>query len=134
MQSKRKKKKIRRTLSRKKEAITSTFRLNQSEDGRASDALTVAWMLATMAALVFGIFELVARGVQFSGNNAANSSTLGLDAMIQVTSLAAVVSAVMSLVLLVVVLRVRREAPPRTIVIGSIFIAAVPLLAPFLRT
>jgi len=32
------------------------------------------------------------------------------------------------------VLRVRREAPPRTIVIGAVFIAAVPLLAPFLRT
>lgn len=134
MQSKRKKKKIRRTLSRKKEAITSIPRLNHSEDGRASDAMTVAWMLATMAALVFGIFEYVARGVQFSGNDAANSSILGIDAMIQVTSLAAVVSAVMSLVLLVVVLRVRREAPPRTIVIGAIFIAAVPLLAPFLRT
>jgi hypothetical protein len=95
-----------------------------SEETRAGDAVTVAWIVSVMMALMC---DVGAAGAHWWSAGEANArSTLLLREMLLFS--AAVVGFI-SLVLLPIMLKVRRAAPPNGLVVFAICVTAAPILA-----
>jgi hypothetical protein len=112
------------TLAKTNDPVTAA---NGPGESRAVDAATIAWMLAVMTTLVCSaaaaLVWLVAHGRP------------GAEALVffaHFLHFSATATAVVSLVLMAVVLKTRREPPPRSIVVGSSRISLLPIGAYFL--
>jgi hypothetical protein len=95
-------------------------------ESRAIETATVAWMLSAITTL---LCESIA-GLAWilSQANPVAENILLLARYLHFCSL---VTAVVTLALTAVVLKGRREPPPRAIVIFAVFVAALPILAIF---
>ena len=95
---------------------------------RASEAVTIAWMLAVMMTL---LCEL---GVAGAAAYIAFDDEAAMIQMLFGTLLfAALVMGVISLLLTVAAIKSRRAPPPRGIVVLAIAVGAVPIVAALLR-
>jgi hypothetical protein len=92
-------------------------------ESQRSIAATVGWMLSTLTTLVA---MLAVVGLQIAALRLVENKHLFV--LSRLLLFAAAVSGLVSLVLLIVTWRVREDAPPRSIVIASIAIAATPLI------
>lgn len=92
-------------------------------DGRAVELATVAWMMAVMTTLVCGS---VAGLVWLYAHDRAGADNVMLFG--HVIHFGAIVTGLVSLVLMAVVLKTRRERPPTSIIVASAIIAVLPLL------
>jgi uncharacterized membrane protein len=93
-----------------------------SEETRAVDALTSVWMIAVANTL---LCELVAMILALVARQTASQNALLLAGLLW---LVAVVLGVAALVLTLVVVRLRRTAPPRSVTAAALFIGSAPLI------
>jgi hypothetical protein len=94
---------------------------------QVSVAATVAWLLSVLTTLVCGS---VAAAVWLAVRNRADNESALI--FVGLLHFSAIVTSVTSLALLAVVLKVRREPPPPSLVIGCVIVSALPILAVFL--
>ena len=87
-----------------------------------ADAATVAWMLTLMSTLSAEALGLVTRGLALGGGSER------LQVLSGTLLLVAVLSGVILLVLTGITLRVRRNPPPRPIVVLSIVSGCLPMV------
>ncbi len=100
---------------------------SDTTERRTADAATVAWMFSAMTTLLCaGVAAIV---WLFAGQGGAGDPVMLLARLLHFGSL---VTAVVSLALTVVVLRIRRAPPPRSITILAVIVAVLPILAAFL--
>jgi hypothetical protein len=98
---------------------------------RSSVAITVAWMLATMACFLAGLLWL---GSQFAIVNLTRDQLPGAVLVIpDMMRLTAVCTGLLGLTLLPFVLRVRQTPPPQAVTIFSVLVCILPLLATLAR-
>jgi hypothetical protein len=122
--SRKKKKKPAATITRRQAPTIDT-------EERSSVAITVAWMLATMACFLAGILWL---GSQLAILNLARNQIPGAVLVIpDMMRLTAVCTGLLGLTLLPFVLRVRQAPPPRAVTIFSVIVCVLPLLATLAR-
>lgn len=102
-------------------------RRDRQAEGRASEALTVMWMMSVVTTLVCGVVAVLVRlAVQIRpGNDYALLFS-------RLLHFGAFVSAILSLVLLGVVLKLRSEPPPPPVTWFSFAVAIVVILTAFL--
>jgi hypothetical protein len=94
-------------------------------ESRAAEVATIAWMLTVMTTLLCAVGAAAMwLLVGFYGSKQAM-------ALMHLLHFSSIATAVLSLVLLPVVLRTRQEAPPPSITIFAVLVAAVPILAAF---
>jgi hypothetical protein len=101
---------------------------NHSKETRASEAITIAWMLTAISTLGCVLASWIAAGVgmmQESGEELAEVADFLL--------LAATIVGVLSLLLAVVTQQVRRVKPPQTVTVVATLIGAVPLVIVLFR-
>jgi hypothetical protein len=102
----------------------AVLRRPYSEESRAGDAITVAWIVSVIMVLMC---DVGAAGAHWWSANQLNArSTLLLREMLLFS--AAVVGFI-SLVLLPIMLRARRLPPPNGVMAFAICVAAAPILA-----
>ena len=92
----------------------------RSRETRSTDALTIGWMLMVLTALVCELGFLAARG--FAGPESEGS----LAVLMVLLLFASTVIGLGVLLLTPVVLKVRRDPPPRAIVVFSVVVGAAP--------
>ena len=92
-----------------------------------SMAVTVAWMLSVMTTLVLAI---VAALIWLVAKDRADNQTALTFA--RLLHFSAIVTAFISLAMLPVVLKVRREPPPLSVAVFAVIVAALPIVAAFL--
>lgn len=116
-------------MSRKKkqQPKSSSRRLRAAGEDRGSLALTVAWMLTAIAAAVATAVSLVAELLllQFppeTGGAQPFAFVPGLFLLV------ATVTGLLCLTLTPVVIRVRRDPPPRSITLFAVIAGALPLV------
>lgn len=97
-----------------------------STETRAAESFTVAWMLAVITTLVCQITGWITLWLL-----AQSPGSTGLGVLAWLLLFAAVAIGLLSLLLAAVVLRTRREPPPRVITVGSLAIGVMPLVALF---
>jgi hypothetical protein len=98
---------------------------------RSSVAITVAWMLATMACF---LAEIVWLGSELAILNLTRAQLPGAVLVIpDMMRLTAVCTGLLGLTLLPFVLRVRQAPPPRAVTIFSVLVCILPLLATLAR-
>ncbi len=98
-----------------------------SLESRNADALTVAWMMSVIATVLCGLVGGVVL-LALSGRTGAETPRM----FGRLMHFSALVAAVLSLVLLAVVLKVRRQPPPTSIVWFAVIAAMVVIGAAFL--
>jgi hypothetical protein len=99
-----------------------------SEETRAGDATTVAWIVTVVMAL---LCDLGAAAAHFySAGYAESPGTLMFRELLL---FAGAVIGIFSLVLLPIMLRVRRVPPPAGVIVFAVCVAAAPLVALVLR-
>ncbi|MCA9148768.1 MAG: hypothetical protein KDA92_05695 [Planctomycetales bacterium] len=91
-------------------------------ESQMADAATVAWMLTLMSTLSAEALGLVTRGLALGGGSER------LQVLSGTLLLVAVLSGVILLVLTGITLRVRRNPPPRPIVVLSIVSGCLPMV------
>jgi len=96
-----------------------------SGETRAADTLTVAWMMAVATALCC---ELAALAIAFYVEQ-FNPAATGAGLFAGVLMFSAATFGALALMMLPVVVRVRRTAPPRGILVGAIAVGLFPWLA-----
>jgi hypothetical protein len=102
----------------------TTARRPYSEESRAGDAITVAWIVSVVMVL---LCDVGAIGAHWWYSNQANArSTLLLREMLLFS---AAVVGFTSLVLLPIMLKARRLAPPSGLVVFAVCVAVAPILA-----
>jgi hypothetical protein len=106
-------------------------RIDLPEEERSSVAVTVAWMLATLACLMSETVWLI--GAVWIRMSEGDPSRHPLVIIPDMMRLIAVCTGILALILLPVVLRVRQAPPPRAITGFSIVVAALPLVAVLAR-
>ncbi|HUY89792.1 MAG TPA: hypothetical protein VMV10_13745 [Pirellulales bacterium] len=92
----------------------------RSRETRSTDALTIGWMLMVFTALVCEIAFMATRG--FAGADSEGS----LAVLTVVLLLASVVIGLGVLLLTPVVIKIRRDPPPRAIIIFSVVVGIAP--------
>ena len=97
--------------------------------GRQVEPVTVGWMLAVMTTFVC---ELISVGLHWFIAS-FNPEAGGLKAFANLMLFAAFVIGVISLLMLPVVLKTRREPPPVGVLAFSVIVGIVPLLLAFLE-
>jgi len=93
---------------------------------RAAEAATIAWMLTVMTTL------LCAGGAAFMWLFAGAHDGRQAVVLMHLLHFSSIITGVTSLVLLGVVLKTRIEAPPQSIVVFALVVAALPILAALL--
>jgi membrane protein YdbS with pleckstrin-like domain len=96
-------------------------------NSRPTEVLTVAWMLSVTTTLVCS--SMAATVWLFVHEKPSNEFGMLLVRYLHFSS---VITALISLALLVAVMKMRREAPPHSIVAAALIIAALPILAAML--
>ena len=91
---------------------------------KASETVTIAWTLTVMTSLLCDLGTAAARFYVWAQPDAVRIGMLS-----GVLFLAAVVVGIFSLMLLPVVLKVRREPPPRAFIVLAVIVAIAPLVA-----
>ena len=91
-----------------------------SRETRSTEALTIGWMLMVVTALLCELGFMATRG--FAAANSAGSLTV----LTVLLLLASVIIGLGVLLLTPVVIKVRRDPPPRAIVIFSLLVGAAP--------
>jgi hypothetical protein len=89
--------------------------------------VTVGWMLSVMTTLVCAVVAALVWLVMRERAEAASAMVL-----VRLLHFSAVVTACISLALLPVVIKIRREPPPVSLVLFAAIVAALPILAAFL--
>jgi hypothetical protein len=100
---------------------------DEPTESRGAEVATVAWMMSVMTTLVCGG---VAAAVLLGAGNRAGTERAQL--LGRLLHFGAFVTAIVSLVLLAVVLKTRKEPPPLAITWGSLAIALLTIGAAFL--
>lgn len=100
---------------------------DKQAESRGAEAATVVWMMSVMTTLVCGV---VAAAVLLAAGERAGTETAQLFG--RLLHFSAFVSAVVSLVLLGVVLKVRTDPPPPTVTWFAVVIALLAIGAAFL--
>lgn len=95
-----------------------------SAESRLSEVSTVGWMLSVMTALVCQLVALTVWAV-FQGRADSERALI----FVRYLHFSAIVMGLTSLGLVAVVLKVRRQAPPRSILIFAVVVALAPLVA-----
>jgi hypothetical protein len=96
-------------------------------EGRASETFTVMWMMSVVTTLVCGVVAVLVRlALEFGPGN---EYALVFSRLLHFS---AFVTAVVSLILLAVVLKVRSDPPPLAVTWFSIAVAVAAILAAFL--
>lgn len=94
-------------------------------------AITVAWMLSTLACLMAeSVWIVSALWIQAAVEDPQRHPLIIVPDMMR---LVAVCTGILALILLPFVLRVRQTPPPRAIIIFSIIVGALPLTATLVR-
>lgn len=99
----------------------------KSDESRAAEAITVAWMLALIATLAAEVVAFVGWALVALANHGADvpaqvRMVLGL--LLATSALTGIVC----LALIPAVYRLRRAAPPRAVTIAAVAISSVPIL------
>jgi hypothetical protein len=113
------------------QAKPAPAKIELPEEERSSVAITVAWMLATLACLMSETVWLI--GALWIRMSAEDPSRHPLAIIPDMMRLIAVCTGILALILMPFVLRVRRTPPPRAITAFSIIIATLPLVAMIAR-
>jgi hypothetical protein len=92
-------------------------------ESRSADAITVAWMLCVVTALVCNVGAIVVRWVLSS-----YSDNLNLQVLFALLAFSALIVGALNLCLLPVVLKTRRVPPPPVIIVFAIVVGVMPLL------
>lgn len=92
-------------------------------ESKASDAITVAWMLCVVTGLICDVGAIIVRWT-LSGY----SDNVNLQVLFALLAFSALVAGTLSLCLLPVVLKTRRVPPPPGIVVFAIVVGVMPLL------
>lgn len=101
------------------------------EEERSSVAITVAWMLATLACLMSETVWLVGElWIRMSAEDPSRHPLVIIPDMMRLIS---VCTGILALTLLPFVLRVRKTTPPRAVTAFSIVVSALPLVATIAR-
>jgi hypothetical protein len=99
----------------------------ETAESRAADIATVAWMFSAMTTLACaGVAAIV---WFFAVERGDGGQAILLARFLHFSAL---VTAVISLALTVVVLKIRQAPPPRSIVIAAVIVAVLPILVAFL--
>jgi hypothetical protein len=98
------------------------------EETRAVEFLTVAWMVSVMSVL---LFEVMAVAAHFYVRSAPPAPMMEIFKVLALFS--ASVIGMVSLVLLVAVVRLRRIRPPHGLLVFSVIVSIAPLVAVALR-
>ena len=96
---------------------------------KAADAVTVAWMLAVTCALMCEVSTGLLRAYLTFVPDGPKVALLA-----ELLLFAALVAGIVSLLILPVVLKVRRLAPPRPVTIVSVVVGVAPLIAYLTRS
>jgi hypothetical protein len=99
-----------------------------SEESRAGEATTVAWIVTVVMTL---LCDLGAAAAHYWSSGYANAR--GILLFREMLLLAGVVIGIISLMLLPIVLKVRRVPPPTGVMVFAVCVGAAPLVALLLR-
>lgn len=100
---------------------------SQTVESRAAEAVTVAWMMSVMMTLFCGgAAALLWLAVQ-NAESHPNAVLFG-----RLLHFSAIVTALTSLALACVALKMRRVPPPKSVTIMAMIVATLPILAAFL--
>ena len=102
------------------------------EEDRRSIAVTVAWMMATLATGAAMVFSTVAYALHRPAENAAETS-YSLGALAGLLHFIGFVTGVLALALIPAVYRVRPTPPPLSVTVVSAVIGFAPLLVLLFR-
>lgn len=106
-------------------------KVDTQDEERSSVAITVAWMLSTLACLMAeSVWIVSALWIQAAVEDPQRHPLIIVPDMMR---LVAVCTGILALILLPFVLRVRQTPPPRAIIIFSIIVGALPLTATLVR-
>ena len=93
----------------------------EPDEAQSTEVATIGWMLATMTTLICEVGSVAVRWIA-----GYVPSQPGLFVFSDLLLFVALVSGTVSLLLMLLVLRVRISPPPREIVAGSVLIALAP--------
>ncbi len=113
----------RRTKKKKKKADRRAAATRPAET-RTSEAATIAWTLTVITVLGCDIGAIAA-----SFYTGARPDSVLIAALFESLMFAAVAIGIISLMLLPVVLKVRRQPPPRAFTVFAVLVAAAPIVA-----
>lgn len=103
-----------------KKAQKRNAKQGRSRESRSTDALTIGWMLMVMTALVCELGFLAARG--FAGAESGGSMAV----LMLLLLLASTIIGLGVLLLTPVVIKIRRDPPPRAIIVFSVVVGMAP--------
>ena len=109
---------------RRKKKNKNRPRPKRPTETKASETVTIGWSLTVVTTLVCDLGTIAAR-LYFR----LQPEAVRVGALSELLLFAAVTIGIISLGLLAVVIKVRRESPPRGFVVFAILIAAAPLVA-----
>ena len=104
--------------------VRNKHRNLQTGESRTADTATVAWVMLSLTALLCELGVVALLIVQQTMAPAPR-----IELLATLLFFAALVAGVFGMVILPLVLRFRKVAPPRSIVVASIIIGLVPLVA-----
>jgi membrane protein YdbS with pleckstrin-like domain len=98
--------------------------MSQPTESRAAESATVLWMLAVMNTLFCQTGAIISQWYVHANPNSPRAAALGAT-----LALAAMVVGAIVLALTPVVLKVRREPPPRIVTMIAVVIGAAPFIS-----